>query len=77
MILRQLEQEKLTIVPWKSALVTLIAIQGSTCTYAKGIQDKRDLLAGLKPRAKLLLAWPGQWSQDIFDITEWRKLISV
>ena len=74
---RALDAHAFSCVPWKSAMVALIAIDGTSCSYAKNIGDKRSLLATLSTHARLLVAWPGQHYQDIFDATEWQKEIPL
>jgi hypothetical protein len=54
--------------PWRSALVAMIAIGTSgAVTFANKVHEKRGLL--LMDDHTILVAWPGNWSQDVFRLT--------
>lgn len=58
-------------VPWRERDVTLIWIRtDGRITQAQGITDKRDALQEAAEDDCLLLAWPGQYRQDIFLIDD-------
>jgi hypothetical protein len=58
-------------VPWRGGDVTLIWItQRGSITQAQRIEEKRTVLRDAAPGDCLLLAWPGQWRQDIFLIDD-------
>lgn len=55
-------------IPWKSPLVVLLRISGDTVAAANKVGGKRALLAEAGPDDLILTAWPGQWSQDVFEV---------
>jgi hypothetical protein len=58
-------------VPWRARDVTLIWIRAEgRITQAQGITDKRQALRDAAADDCLLLAWPGQYWQDIFLIDD-------
>jgi hypothetical protein len=58
-------------IPWRARDVTLIWIRtDGRITQAQGITDKRDALQEGADNDCLLLAWPGQYRQDIFLIDD-------
>ena len=67
--------------PWLSNSVPLILIDFRTniISQAKTLAQKRDMmddLLGVSVDDFILLApWPGQWSQDVFHITDPAPLV--
>jgi hypothetical protein len=58
-------------VPWRASTVTFISIDvNGRITQAQGIEDKRRFLREAGDDDCLLLAWPGQYRQDIFVIDD-------
>jgi hypothetical protein len=58
-------------VPRTAGDVTLIRISESgRITQAQRIEEKRSALRDADPGECLLLAWPGQWRQDIFLVDD-------
>lgn len=58
-------------VPWRARDVTLIWIRADgRVTQAQGITEKRSALEEAGDEDCLLLAWPGQWRQDVFWIDD-------
>jgi hypothetical protein len=58
-------------VPWRANDVTLIWIsEAGRITQAQRIEDKRSALRDAASGDCLLLAWPGQWRQDIFLVDD-------
>lgn len=57
-------------VPWRAREVTLIRLrEDGRITQAQGITEKREALREANPEDCLLLAWPGQYRQDVFLMT--------
>jgi hypothetical protein len=46
----------------------LLRISGDTIAAANRVGDKRQLLVGVGPDDLILAAWPGQYSQDVFQV---------
>ena len=64
-------------VPWRARDVTLIWIRSEgRITQAQGITSKREALQDAAPGDCLLLAWPGQYRQDIFLIDDRRAALA-
>jgi hypothetical protein len=58
-------------VPWRARDVTMIRIERTgRISQAQGIEEKRRALDEAADRDCLLLAWPGQYRQDIFFIDD-------
>ena len=58
-------------VPWRARDVTLIWLrEDGRITQAQGITEKREALREANPEDCLLLAWPGQYRQDVFLIDD-------
>jgi hypothetical protein len=58
-------------VPWNAGDVTLIRIsEDGRITQAQRIEEKRSALRNAAAGDCLLLAWPGQWRQDIFFVDD-------
>lgn len=58
-------------VPWRARGVTLIWIRtDGRVAQAQGIEEKRQVLRTAAPDDLLLLAWPGQYRQDIFLVDD-------
>ena len=65
---RTSEQER---IPWRARDVTMIWIEvGGRITQAQGIEEKRRALEKAPAADCLLLAWPGEWRQDIFLVDD-------
>ena len=59
------------VLPWRAGDVTFICVTATgTVTQAKRIEEKRAILDAVGPDDCLLVAWPGQWRQDIFVIDD-------
>lgn len=60
------------IFPWRARDVTFIHVAASSglVTQAQGITEKRAMLDAATEDDLLLVAWPGQWRQDIFVIDD-------
>jgi hypothetical protein len=72
------------LIPWKSPLVGLIRVRaaGDACeiAHARTVGEKRSMVAGLLPSDCVVVAWPGQHSQDMFlldDSDELRATLSA
>jgi hypothetical protein len=61
--------------PFAGRTVTFIKIDPKTMTVTKGktIKEKQQMLLSATDEGLLLAAWPGEWSQDVFEIDN-RKL---
>jgi hypothetical protein len=57
------------VLPWKSTLVAIIRYRGGKVAYAKRVGEKRAMGRDVRPRDRYVVAWPGQWSQDVFAAT--------
>lgn len=58
-------------VPWRARDVTLIWIrEDGRIAQGQGITEKREALREANPEDCLLLAWPGQYRQDVFLIDD-------
>jgi hypothetical protein len=55
------------ILPLKSVQVAVIRYRGGKIAYAKRVGEKRAMAADVRPRDRYVIAWPGEWSQDIFS----------
>ena len=63
-------------VPWRAGDVTLIWIsEDGRITQAQRIEEKRNALRDATSGDCLLLAWPGQWRQDIFLVDDRKAAI--
>jgi hypothetical protein len=60
------------VFPWRARDVTFIRVDASSglVTQAQGITEKRAMLDAAIEDDLLLVAWPGQWDQDIFVIDD-------
>jgi hypothetical protein len=58
--------------PWRARDVTVIHVAASSglVTQAQGITEKRAVLDAAAEEDLLLVAWPGQWRQDVFVIDD-------
>jgi len=58
-----------TTIPWKRPLVALIRLRvttgGCEIFYGRTLGDKRTILVETNPSDCVLVAWPGQHSQDV------------
>ena len=60
-----------TRLPWHARTVTLICVDADgVVSQAKTVSEKRDLLDRATGRDLVLVAWPGQWSQDIYVVDD-------
>jgi hypothetical protein len=68
-------------VPWRDAKVALVAVTvdggGLRISYAKSLEDKRRLLDAAGAATRLLVCWPGAWSQDIFELGDLGDRVKV
>lgn len=68
---RQFDQQSAEACPWRSRRVVLLKVSRSGVRYANTEAEKRAMLA---ERGRILVAWPGEWSQDVFELgVEGRK----
>ncbi|KEF06314.1 MULTISPECIES: hypothetical protein [Streptomyces] len=59
--------------PWRGQTVTLLRIDAKgVVTQATRITEKRAMLAHAGPKDLVLAAWPGQWSQDVFVVDDFK-----
>lgn len=72
------------LIPWKSPLVALIRLRtdGDACeiAHARTVGEKRSMVDSLQPSDCVVVAWPGQYSQDLFlldDSDELRATLSA
>ncbi|MGH3857992.1 hypothetical protein [Actinokineospora sp.] len=60
-----------TRLPWQARTVTLICVGADgVVAQAKTVPEKRDLLDMARRTDLVLVAWPGQWSQDIYLVDD-------
>jgi len=71
-------------IPWKDPLVGLIRLRasGEDCeiAHARTVGEKRAMADDMLPSDCLIVAWPGQHSQDMFLLdttTELRAVMSA
>lgn len=58
-------------LPWLGRSVTLIRVDTSgVVDQAKTDSEKRALLATATSKDLVLVAWPGQWSQEIYVVDD-------
>jgi|GEM_PF-2389162 len=48
----------------------MIKINKEGVTYYNSVKDKIEALKTRKKKDKFVIVWPGQWSTDVFDISE-------
>ena len=57
------------ICPWRSELVTLVRVSVTHgIEFANTLEGKRELLALAVDGDAVLVCWPGNFAQDIFDL---------
>jgi hypothetical protein len=62
-----------TRLPWLGRSVTLLRIDTTgVVQQAKTDSEKRSLLATATSKDLVLVAWPSQWSQDIYVVDDLR-----
>ena len=60
-------------MPWLQRSVTLILVDATGVVHqAKTDSDKRALLDSATRKDLVLVAWPGQWGQDIYVVDDLR-----
>lgn len=60
-----------TRLPWQARTVTLVCVGADgVVAQAKTVPEKRDLLDMAGRRDLVLVAWPGQWSQDVHVVDD-------
>jgi len=60
-------------LPWLGRSVTLLCVDSTRLVHqAKTDSEKRALLASATSKDLVLVAWPGQWSQDIYVVDDLR-----
>ncbi len=60
-------------LPWLGRSVTLLRVDGTGIVeQAKSDSEKRALLATSTSKDLVLVAWPSQWSQDIYVVDDLR-----
>jgi hypothetical protein len=58
-------------LPWLARSVTLIRVDTTgVVDQAKTDSEKRALLATATSKDLVLVAWPGQWSQEIYVVDD-------
>ena len=58
-------------VPWRDGKVALVRVgPGNLVAYAKNLAEKWRLLDGATPAQRILVCWPGRWSQDVFELAD-------
>jgi uncharacterized membrane protein len=58
-------------LPWLGRSVTLLCVDATgVVQQAKTDSEKRSLLAAATSGDLALVAWPGQWSQDIYVVDD-------
>jgi hypothetical protein len=71
--------EVLQICPWRSPQVVVMLIKGQRgqqLCWAQGVGEKRALLRLAADNDRVLVGWPGEWRQDLFELTrEDRKVV--
>jgi hypothetical protein len=62
-----------TRLPWLGRSVTLLRVDVTgVVQQAKTDSDKRALLDSATSKDLVLVAWPGQWGQDIYVVDDLR-----
>lgn len=62
-----------TRLPWLGRSVTLLRVDATgVVEQAKTDSEKRALLESATSKDLVLVAWPGQWSQDIYVVDDLR-----
>jgi len=62
-----------TRLPWLGRSVTLLCVDATgVVRQAKTDSDKRALLDSATSKDLVLVAWPGQWSQDFYVVDDLR-----
>jgi hypothetical protein len=62
-----------TRLPWLGRSVTLLRVDTTGVVHqAKTDSDKRALLDTATSKDLVLVAWPGQWGQDIYVVDDLR-----
>jgi hypothetical protein len=62
-----------TRLPWLGRSVTLLRVDATgVVQQAKTDSDKRALLDTATSKDLVLIAWPGQWGQDIYVVDDLR-----
>jgi hypothetical protein len=64
----RMASEIVDVLPWKSKLVTFIDVEAGE--FSSNIKDKRHMMQLAMEGKQILIAWPGQWSQDVFVIDQ-------
>lgn len=60
-------------LPWLGRSVTLLRVDATgVVEQAKSDSEKRALLASSTGKDLVLVAWPGQWSQEIYVVDDLR-----
>jgi hypothetical protein len=60
-------------LPWLGRSVTLLRVDSTgVVRQAKTDSEKRALLESATSKDLVLVAWPGQWSQDIYVVDDLR-----
>jgi hypothetical protein len=60
-------------LPWLGRSVTLLRVDSTgVVQQAKTDSEKRSLLESATSKDLVLVAWPGQWSQDIYVVDDLR-----
>ena len=60
-------------LPWRGRSVTLLCVDANgVVQQAKTDSEKRHLLEVATSRDLVLVAWPGQWSQEIYVVDNLR-----
>lgn len=60
-------------LPWLQRSVTLLCVDTTGVVHqAKTHSEKRALLAAATRKDLVLVAWPGQWGQDIYVVDDLR-----
>lgn len=58
-------------LPWLDRLVTLVRVSADgEVTQATSDRDKREMIGSSGDQDLVLVAWPGQWSQDVFVVDD-------
>ncbi|WP_436501753.1 hypothetical protein [Actinokineospora sp. HUAS TT18] len=58
-------------LPWDGRVVTLICVGADgVVSQAKTVPEKRNLLDMAGSKDLVLVAWPGQWSQDVYVVDD-------
>jgi hypothetical protein len=60
-------------LPWLGRSVTVLRVDSTgVVQQAKTDSEKRSLLESATSKDLVLVAWPGQWSQDIYVVDDLR-----